>query len=308
VSFPRNAQYAKAAIVPPPTAPRLDDGGAAASVRVTTVGRWLIRYPTCVMSERFENVAAFCRVAPADNMPGMFADRVHGWRVHHSRIRRCVLVCVSTLVLACATGCGSHSGSQADAAATGGHADGGVSGTGAGGASTGAGGTGGADVGVVTPVDSSVVLADCPELPCLVPAASLTTSCKPSYTCTTQSEGLNISNCFDNGIKVLESWGSGNTPSGHTVMSVKKDGMSCYSVDAFYIDAAAQIGALIYRDGAGAELLTITSTAGVATVACPGSTAVALPSSGPCAVDSAYLGGLMPASSCVDRTTGTCTY
>jgi hypothetical protein len=55
-------------------------------------------------------------------------------------------------------------------------------------------------------------------------------------------------------------------------------------------------------------MVTLFAADGASTVACPGASSVALPSSGPCALDAAALGGLMPASSCINRTTGTCEF
>jgi hypothetical protein len=218
-----------------------------------------------------------------------------------------ILVC-GLLILAGESGCGSHSGLRSDGATAAAQGTGGGAGSGAGGALSGAGGADGADAASVARADSAVVLADCPELPCLVPAANLIAACKPSYTCTTEAAGLNISRCFDNGIKVRESLGSGNTPSGHIVMAVKKDGVSCYSVDDSYADAAVTTGILTYKDAAGSELLTLSSQGFGDDATCPGLTPVALPTSGPCAVAAAALGGLMPAASCLDSTTGTCAF
>jgi len=127
---------------------------------------------------------------------------------------------VGPFVFAGAFSCGSASASHSDGATTAWPGTGGQPETGSGGSSLpSVGGVGGADSAAAAQPDGSIVLGDCPELPCLASAANLITSCKPSYTCTMQSAGLNIARCFDNGIKVLESWGSGNTPSGHIVMS-----------------------------------------------------------------------------------------
>ena len=124
-----------------------------------------------------------------------------------------------------------------------------------------------------------------------------------------QSAGLNIARCFDNGIKVLESWGSGNTPSGHIVMSVKKEGESCYSVDLSTVgDAGATQDVLAYKDGTGTAMVTLLGTAAGNSATCPGGSPVGLPSRGGCAVAAAALGGLMPASSCLNNTAGTCQF
>jgi hypothetical protein len=218
-------------------------------------------------------------------------------------------VCVcGLLILVGESGCGSHSGLQSDGATAAAQGTGGGAGSGAGGALPGADGAGDADAQSVTRADSAVVLADCPELPCLVPAANLIAACKPSYTCTTEAAGLSSTWCFDNGIKVWESYGTGNTPSGHIVMAVKKDGVSCYSLDLSHADAAANTGILTYKDAAGSELLTFTSQGSNINATCPGIAPAALPTSGPCAIASAALGGLMPASSCIDSTTGACAF
>jgi len=218
-----------------------------------------------------------------------------------------VLLC-GLLILVGESGCGSHSGLRSDGATAAAQGTGGGAGSGAGGALPGTGGAGGADAASVTRVDSAVILADCPEIPCLVPAANLIAACKPSYTCTTEAAGLSFTRCFDNGIKVWESYGTGNTPSGHIVMAVKKDGVSCYSVDDSYADAAVSTGILTYKDAAGSELLTLSSQGSGDDATCPGLTPVALPTSGPCAVASAALGGLMPAASCLNSTTGVCAF
>lgn len=231
------------------------------------------------------------------------------------------LVCARRLLIALAVSvlgpfvfagelsCGSASASHSDGTTTASPGTGGQPGTGSGGSSIpSVGGMGGADSAVARP-DGSIVLADCPELPCLVSAANLITSCKPSYACTTQSVGLNIARCFDNGIKILESWGSGNTPSGHIVVSVKKDGVSCYSVDLSNLDdAGATQDVLAYKDGTGEAMVTLLGTTAGDSATCPGGSPVGLPSRGGCAVAAAALGGLMPASSCLNNTTGTCQF
>jgi hypothetical protein len=219
-----------------------------------------------------------------------------------------VLVLVfGQLLLAGGSGCGSHASARSDGAPPAAPGTGGA-GSGTGGSRSGNGGAGGTDVASAPQADSAVVLADCPELPCLVPAANLITPCKPSYTCTRQTTGLTIVSCFDNGIKVSQSYGTGSTPSGHMIMAVKKDGASCYSLEVSSADADANQDILTYKDGAGTELLTIFARGADVTVTCPGAAPVALPSTGPCATASAFLGGLMPASSCIDSTTGTCTF
>jgi len=205
--------------------------------------------------------------------------------------------------------CGSASASHSDGATTASPETGGQPGTGPGDSSIpNVGGMVGTDS-AVAQLDGSIVLADCPELPCLASAANLITSCKPSYTCTTQSVGLNIARCFDNGIKILESWGSGNTPSGHIVMSIKKEGESCYSVDLSTVgDAGATQDVLAYKDGTGTAMVTLLGTAAGDSATCPGGSPVGLPSSGGCTAAAAALGGLIPASSCLKNTAGTCQF
>lgn len=66
--------------------------------------------------------------------------------------------------------------------------------------------------------------------------------------------GLSIARCFDNGVKVLQTYAS--TPGGHAIMAVKRDGAACYSLEIFYPDAAANVGVLIYKDAAGADMVT----------------------------------------------------
>jgi hypothetical protein len=210
------------------------------------------------------------------------------------------------VVLASEAGCGSPSGSRQDGSVAASAGSGGATGLGAGGALPGSGGVGGSDGAIRAGVDGSAILADCAELPCLAPAANLIATCKPSYTCTSQYDSLSQSYCFDNGVSVLRSYGTGNTPSGHIIMSVKKDGAACYFLDVFYADAAANLAIAIYADAAGTEMISLYGAGASVTATCPGGSPVALPSSGQCATDANALAGLIPASSCISNTSGAC--
>jgi hypothetical protein len=120
---------------------------------------------------------------------------------------------------------------------------------------------------------------------------------------------LIIASCFDNGVKVLQSWGDASgVPSGHEIVALKKDGAPCYSVDLSYVDASASLGTIVYRDGAGAVMMTLYGGGSSLTASCADGVPVAIGSSGPCRDGLAALGGLTPAASCLNRTSGTCQF
>jgi hypothetical protein len=204
---------------------------------------------------------------------------------------RRLLVATTVFTLACGNSDGSPSGSRQDGSVAASAGSGGATGLGTGGALPGSGGVGGSDGAIRAGVDSSAILAHCAELPCLTPAANLIATCNPSYTCTSEYDSLSQSYCFDNGVSVLRSYGTGNTPSGHIIISVKKNGAACYSLDVSYSDDAANLGILIYKDSAGTEMISLYGAGANVTATCPGGSPVALPSSGQCATDANALGG-----------------
>lgn len=239
----------------------------------------------------------------------MFTSDGHG--LHRFKLPRPCFgraALLGLLALAGETGCGSSSGSRQDGSVAASAGSGGATGQGTGGALAGSGGVGGSDGAIRAGVDSSAILAECAELPCLAPAANLIATCKPSYTCISEYDSLSQSYCFDNGVSVLRSYGTGNTPSGHIIMSVKKNGAACYSLDVSYADAAANSDILIYKDAAGTEMISLYGAGASVTATCPGGSPVVLPSSGQCATDANALGGLMPASSCINNTSGACQF
>jgi hypothetical protein len=197
---------------------------------------------------------------------------------------------MATVSIAIAQGCGSSSASPVDGAT-------------------------GADA-VVHGVDAAVPVFSCPELPCLATAASVTAACKPDNSCTNEvtvsGTMTTMKRCFTNGVTIQELW-SGATASnlgGQMIMSVKKDGALCYSLEIDYKDAGRSTGNVIYRDARGTPMVTVFAddSAAPLTATCPGGSAVAIPTSGTCAEAFAGLGGVLPFTSCLTVTQGTCAF
>jgi hypothetical protein len=200
------------------------------------------------------------------------------------------LLLVATLSIGTAQGCGSNAASSVDGAT-------------------------GADA-VVRTDDAAVPVFSCPEVPCLATAASVTAACKPNNTCTNQvtisGTTTTMNRCFSNGVNVQE-LGLGATasnPGGQVIMSVKKGGALCYSLEIDYEDAGRTTGNLVYKDAGGATMVTLFAddSANPVTATCPGGSAVAIPSSGACAEAFGGLGGVLPFTSCFTVTQGTCAF
>jgi hypothetical protein len=121
--------------------------------------------------------------------------------------------------------------------------------------------------------DLGVDGVSCAALPCLAKATSLIAYCAPSGTCTAQvtvSGGIaTTTKCFSNGVKIQFTGTTAGSGGVNTVMSVKKDGASCYSFAVMGM-ANGKVGSGVYRDGAGANLFTEMVDGATATYTCPG--------------------------------------
>ena len=214
---------------------------------------------------------------------------------------RSAILCLAVLGCAVSPACGGHSASNADAVTT--------TGTGgtAGSASSGSGGSQTFDVrGSNTPTGDVALAVDCSLLPCLTSAVSTVAACQPSHTCTYQGvANQSIVHCFDNGITIIRQ----NSAADTAMMGVKKAGSPCYALE--YQNSAAQpnAGTLEYRDGNNALMVTIFANGQETRAQCPGSdTIVTVPPDSTCMSAISVLGGLMPASACVQGSLGDCQY
>ena len=200
------------------------------------------------------------------------------------------LFLVATLSIATAQGCGSSSASAVDGAT-------------------------GADA-AVDGVDAAVPVFICPEVPCLATAASVTAGCKPDNTCTSQvttsATMTTMNRCFTNGvtIQMLGTGATASNPGGQVIMSVKKGGALCYSLEIDYKDAARSTGNLVYKDASGTPMVTLFAddSANPLTATCPGGSAIAIPTSDACNAAFGGLGGALPFTSCFTLTEGTCAF
>jgi hypothetical protein len=158
--------------------------------------------------------------------------------------------------------------------------------------------------------DSDSAGTGCTDLPCLGTTASLIATCKTSNTCTYQTTSKGINRCFDNGVKtsVTAIAASASSPGGQMVMAVKKDGVPCYTFNVSYADTSGTAGIFVYQDAVGAPLITESVDSSGSTVTCPGEAAILTPKNTSCSTALAALGGLMPASSCLSGTAGTCQF
>jgi hypothetical protein len=149
----------------------------------------------------------------------------------------------------------------------------------------------------------------CAALPCLAGATSLIAFCAPSGTCTehaTASVGSSVqTKCFSNGVTIAVtgmSLASGGTSS---VMTVRKDGATCYSFAVTADDASGQTGSVVYADGTGVALITGTVSGADLTYTCPGGSPVVPDST--CDAALFALRGLYPFTDASGTcTTGTC--
>jgi hypothetical protein len=157
----------------------------------------------------------------------------------------------------------------------------------------------------VTPGDSSLGAdgVSCAALPCLGHVTGLIASCAPSGACMAQAIVSGVAHCFANGVKVSLTGSTLASGGSITVMTVQKDGATCYSYTA--IAESTSVGSAIYKDGAGADLVTKTVSGTTITVTCPGVSAVVADSS--CDAALSALVGIYPATSAA-CTAGTCTF
>lgn len=157
-------------------------------------------------------------------------------------------------------------------------------------------------------VDAGV---SCAALPCLAGATALIAYCAPSGTCTEQVTASGTTStqarCFANGVQIKVAGmrlASGGTS---TVMTVQKDGATCYSMTATSDDASGSAGSVVYKDGAGVELVTERVDGATTMVTCPGAGAVV--PDGSCDAALFALGGLYPFTNASGMcTTGSCSF
>jgi hypothetical protein len=211
----------------------------------------------------------------------------------------------ATFGLAFVPACGDHSssGHDADLASAGG--SGGSTPLGAGGSPT--AGTGGTSNDANAAGDTAAI--DCPYLPCLTAAVSAVDRCQPSHTCTSQmtTSGAVVS-CFDNGITVIVHNLSNTSSTNLVVMGVKKNGTFCYGMDSASTSGAA--ATLTYRDANNQTVITVfTDDSGATHAMCPDSNVSFTVSPGSaCMAAVVALGGITPASACLDVRPGDCSY
>ena len=215
-------------------------------------------------------------------MASSVTRRFHRWTVRGARL----LLLLAMVSIATVQGCGSGSASQADGAI-------------------------GADA-ASERADVAIPVVDCPALPCLGTAVGVIVPCKPDYTCTQQMVSTTITTrCFTNGVTIKETLIDGTTsnPGGQAIMAVKKDGAACYSLEMTYADAAHTAATIVYKDGSGTPMVTLAGdSSNTIAVTCPGGTAVPVSPGESCDSALSYLGGFIPASSCIGRTEGVCVF
>jgi hypothetical protein len=176
------------------------------------------------------------------------------------------------------------------------------------GACGGNGGSASQDAGVFR-VDAGLAAdaATCPALPCLAGATVLIEACAPSGTCTEQvivsGQTAAQNKCFSNGVKISVTGMNLASGATTTVMTVRKDGAACYSLNG--TSDSATVGSVVYRDGAGADLITEMVSGATTAVSCPGGAGTIQDSS--CDAALSALRGLYPFTT-PTCTTGTCTF
>jgi hypothetical protein len=147
----------------------------------------------------------------------------------------------------------------------------------------------------------------CPMLPCLQHANAVIAACAPSNACIGQLDltggTSTTTKCFDNGVTISLTGVTNAAGGTNLLMAVKKDGAACYSFATE--EQSAQVGTAVYRDGAGVELVSESTTGPTLSVACPGAPAIVPDSS--CDAALYALGGLYPVTNAT-CTTGTCTF
>jgi hypothetical protein len=121
--------------------------------------------------------------------------------------------------------------------------------------------------------DLGVDAIGCTSVPCLEYASSLVMFCAPSGTCAVQvtvsGDTTTTTKCFSNGVKIQLTAQNVDAGLTNAIMAVKKDDAACYSY-AVMTGADARLGSFVYKDGAGADLLTYTSDGINSTYTCPG--------------------------------------
>jgi hypothetical protein len=161
------------------------------------------------------------------------------------------------------------------------------------------------ETGASPDADLGADAATCPALPCLAGATSLIASCAPSGTCTEQvtvSGGIaTMAKCFANGVKIAVTGTNLASGGSSTVMTVQRGGATCYSLTAVADSASA--GSVVYKNGAGADLITATVSGAADTFTCPGGSPVVR--DGSCDAALVGLQGLYPFTNAT-CTTGTC--
>jgi hypothetical protein len=169
--------------------------------------------------------------------------------------------------------------------------------------SDGAVGPGDAD----THADAGADVATCAALPCLASLASLIASCAPSGTCTEQvtasATTATQAKCFSSGVKISLTGTDSSTMGTTAVMAVQKDGAACYSFT--YTTESPIAVPTVYKDGAGADLLTITMANNIPSYTCPGGSPVVPDSS--CDAALFALQGLYPFTN-ASCSSGTCAF
>jgi hypothetical protein len=180
------------------------------------------------------------------------------------------------------TGCGGHAASnQQDAALTPGDAGANL------------------DLGADAP--------SCPPLPCLAHANAVIAACAPSGACTEQLTialgRSTTTKCFANGVKISLTTMTSASGDTNILMAVETGGAACYSFSTE--EQSASVGSAVYRDGAGVELVSESTSGPTLSVACPGEPAIVPDHS--CDAALYALGGLYPFTNAT-CTSGTCTF
>ena len=149
--------------------------------------------------------------------------------------------------------------------------------------------------------------ASCAALPCLAHANAVIAACAPSGACigqlTLTGETSNATKCFANGVTISMTGVTSASGGTNLLMAVKKDGAACYSFSTE--EQSASVGSAVYRDGAGVELFSESTSGPTLSVACPGEAAIVPDHS--CDAALYALGGLTPVTG-TTCTSGTCTF
>ena len=148
--------------------------------------------------------------------------------------------------------------------------------------------------GTATTMDAGGVSPECANVACLQQVQDLMVSCAADGSCAYHSDVPGIpgttTKCYDNGVKVLEVFGTSQdstSASLSTMFKVEKSGSLCYTRSSVSVTMDVDAGAgakyasdQTMQDASGTTIVTIhTDTDGVFTVTCPGGSPSPIPAS-----------------------------